>query len=155
MASTRLVIVGAGLAGLRAAQTARADGFDGQIVLIGAEPHLPYDRPPLSKAYLEDPAPAAPHLTSNGQLADLGITGVFGAVAIGLDDENKTIQLDDREITYDALVIATGATARALPTPPAMAGVHSLRTLDDAIAVRAGLDAGARTVVVGAGFIGS
>lgn len=152
----RLVIVGASLAGLRAAEAARAAGHEGPVTLIGAEPHLPYDRPPLSKAYLDGAAAPAVHYREEQHLRrDLGIDLVLGKPASGLDPARREVLVGDRRISYDGLVIATGARARVLPGADGVAGVHALRTLDDAVAVRAALDAGARTVVVGAGFIGS
>lgn len=156
-----LVVVGASLAGLRAVEAARSGGFEGRITLIGAEPHLPYDRPPLSKAYLDESAdsqaPASTEFRSESVLRDeLNVELLLGAAATGLDTTARIVTLaDGREVRYDALVIATGADARTLPGTDALDGVHTLRTVDDAVAVRAALDAGARTVVIGAGFIGS
>ncbi|WP_116200522.1 NAD(P)/FAD-dependent oxidoreductase [Amycolatopsis circi] len=153
----RLVIVGACLAGLRAAEAARRTGFAGEITLVGAEPHLPYDRPPLSKAYLDEPeAPALPAYRDESVLRqELDLDLRLGVAATALDLEQRVVGLDDGEVSYTELVLATGARARTLPGMPAIAGVHTLRTVDDAAAVRAALDGGARTVVVGAGFIGS
>lgn len=152
----RLVVVGASLAGLRAVEAARNDGHDGQVVLVGAEEHLPYDRPPLSKAYLDAPdVPSVQFREEQHLREDLGIDLVLGTRAEGLDPDAREIVVADGRIPYDALVIATGARARTLPRTGHLAGVHTLRTLDDAVAVRAALDAGARTVVIGAGFIGS
>ena len=160
MAQETLVVVGASLAGLRAAEAARKAGFEGGITLVGAEEHLPYDRPPLSKAYLDKlpdgASPASTEFRSADTLRDeLGIELVLGAPATGLDTAGKRVLLDSGELGYDALVIATGAAARTLPGTDGLAGVHTLRTVDDAIVVRGALEAGARTVVVGAGFIGS
>jgi NADPH-dependent 2,4-dienoyl-CoA reductase/sulfur reductase-like enzyme len=153
----RLVIVGASLAGLRAAEAARKAGHDGPIALIGAEQHLPYDRPPLSKAYLEDSEepPVVRFREEQHLREELGVDLELGTPASGLDTDAREVVLGERRIGYDALVIATGARARTLPGSGHLAGVHTLRTLDDAIAVRAALDTGARTVVIGAGFIGS
>ncbi|HEY5856458.1 MAG TPA: FAD-dependent oxidoreductase [Aldersonia sp.] len=156
-----LVVVGASLAGLRAVESARTDGFDGPITLIGAEPHLPYDRPPLSKAYLDElPSGQGPESTqfrSEETVRDeLKAELLLGIPAVALDTTKRIVTLaDGREVDYDALVIATGADARRLPGTAGLDGVHTLRTVDDAIAVRAALDAGARPVVIGAGFIGS
>jgi NADPH-dependent 2,4-dienoyl-CoA reductase/sulfur reductase-like enzyme len=157
----RLVVVGASLAGLRAVEAARKTGFDGEIVLVGAEPHLPYDRPPLSKSFLDAPAegegPAAsPYFRTEEMLRDeLGVEVRLGAPATGLDVDRRLVRVGDDAIPYDALVIATGARPRLLPGCEGLAGVHPLRTLDDSLAVREALEAGARTVVIGAGFIGS
>ena len=151
-----LVVVGASLAGLRAVQAARQAGFGGPITLVGSEPHLPYDRPPLSKAYLD--AEAVPEVVFHEEqhLRDeLGIQLALGAPATGLDPAAKVLAVGEHEMPYDALLIATGASARTLPGTDGMQGVYTLRTLDDAVSVRAALDAGARTVVIGAGFIGA
>jgi NADPH-dependent 2,4-dienoyl-CoA reductase/sulfur reductase-like enzyme len=148
-----LVIVGASLAGLRAAESARASGYDGPLVLVGAEPHLPYDRPPLSKSFLVGEPEATPHTTAE-QLAALGVEVRLGSPATGLDVDAREVVLGAERLPYAALVVATGAHARHLPVPEPK-GVHVLRTLDDARAIRSCLDVGARTVVVGAGFIGS
>ncbi|MDA3644187.1 FAD-dependent oxidoreductase [Saccharopolyspora indica] len=151
-----LVVVGASLAGLRAVEAARSAGFDGPITLIGAEEHLPYDRPPLSKAYLDVAEPPGVSFREEHHLrAELGVELLLGAPVNQLDPVQRLVRVDGRELPYDALVITTGATARRLPGADGIAGVHTLRTLDDAIAVRAALDSGARTVVVGCGFIGS
>jgi NADPH-dependent 2,4-dienoyl-CoA reductase/sulfur reductase-like enzyme len=150
-----LVVVGASLAGLRAVEGARKAGYDGRLVLIGAERHLPYDRPPLSKAFLAaGPEPSAPTYRVAEELAALGVELRLGAPATGLDTARREVALGEERVPYDALVVATGARPRRLPGDD-LEGVHVLRTLDDARAVRRALDAGARTVVVGAGFIGS
>lgn len=156
----RLVVVGASLAGLRAVEAARKTGYDGEIVLIGAEQHLPYDRPPLSKAFLgaadETGLPEVPWFRTEQTLRDeLGVDVRLGSPATALDTEARTVIVGDEKIAYDALVIATGAHARVLPGAEGLEGVYPLRTLDDSLAVREKLEAGARTVVIGAGFIGS
>jgi NADPH-dependent 2,4-dienoyl-CoA reductase/sulfur reductase-like enzyme len=154
-----LVVVGASLAGLRAVESARRAGFTGEITLVGAEEHLPYDRPPLSKEFLtaaQLPGPTT--LREESVLRDeLNVTLRLGTTATGLDTDERTVRLGTNEdpLRYSALVIATGATPRTLPGAEELAGVHVLRSLDDARQIRAALDAGARTVVVGAGFIGS
>ncbi|WP_432066224.1 NAD(P)/FAD-dependent oxidoreductase [Streptomyces sp. C10-9-1] len=150
-----LVVVGASLAGLRAVEGARRAGFDGPITLIGAEPHLPYDRPPLSKAFLDASREAPFYRTEETLRQELRTRLLLGEPATALDCRRRVVSVGDREIPYGGLVIATGATARRLPGTGHLAGVHTLRTLDDAIAVREALDDGARTVVIGAGFIGS
>jgi NADPH-dependent 2,4-dienoyl-CoA reductase/sulfur reductase-like enzyme len=152
-----LVVVGASLAGLRAVEAARKAGFAGRITLIGDEPHLPYDRPPLSKQLLALDGPTDPvTFRSRAELVDeLGVELLLDTPATGLDPDAKVVHAGGEEVAYDALVIATGAAARGLPGTEGLAGVHVLRTLDDARAVRRALDHGARTVVVGAGFIGS
>lgn len=152
---SHLVVVGASLAGLRAVEAARDAGHRGAITLVGSEPHLPYDRPPLSKAYLDDGEPPSVEFREESHLRDeLGVELVLGEPATALDGAARELRVGDRAIPYDALVIATGARARRLPGDD-LPGVHTLRSLDDAMAVRSALQAGARTVVVGAGFIGS
>jgi NADPH-dependent 2,4-dienoyl-CoA reductase/sulfur reductase-like enzyme len=157
----RLVIVGAALAGSRAAEAARLFGFTGEITLIGAEPHLPYDRPPLSKDFLtvNPPATTPPTLPGADALAGLGVDLRLSCAATALDPVHQRVRVDvggtDLDLTYDSLLIATGSRARSLPGTEHLAGVHTLRTVDDARMIRAALDAGARTIVVGAGFIGS
>ncbi|MEU7812238.1 FAD-dependent oxidoreductase [Pseudonocardia sp. NPDC049154] len=150
-----MVVVGASLAGLRAVEAARRAGFDGRLTLVGAEEHLPYDRPPLSKACLD--AADAPSVTYREQesLAELEVELLLGEPATALDADRGALAVGDREVPFDAAVLCTGARARTLPGADHLAGVHTLRTLDDALAVRAALDGGARTVVIGAGFIGS
>ncbi len=157
---THLVVVGASLAGLRAVEAARKAGHEGPITLIGAERHLPYDRPPLSKDFLaatEDGGePARPYFRDEEYLTDgLGVELLLGAPATHLDTVARVVHVSDRQVPYDALVIATGADARTIPASTHLAGVYAVRSLDDSVAVRAALDAGARTVVIGAGFIGS
>lgn len=152
-----LVVVGASLAGLRAVESARRAGFAGTITLVGAEEHLPYDRPPLSKEFLTAAeAPPAPTLREQSVLHnELQVALRLGAVATSLDTAEHTVWLGHDPLHYTALVIATGATPRTLPGAAELAGVHTLRNINDARQIRAALDAGARTVVVGAGFIGS
>ncbi|MBA0126532.1 NAD(P)/FAD-dependent oxidoreductase [Haloechinothrix sp. YIM 98757] len=159
MSTSRLVVVGASLAGLRAVEAARRTGYDGPLTLVGAEPHLPYDRPPLSKEFLA-PAPQPPepptHRAEHSLRAELDVDLRLGTAATGVDTAARVLHLDDGRLPYTGLIIATGATARQLPNTPELAGVHTLRTVEDAHRVRAELDAGARNVVVvGAGFIGS
>lgn len=150
-------IVGASLAGYWAAETLRRDGFEGRISLIGDEPHAPYDRPPLSKRFLagdldDDRLP----LTTAEKLADLGLEMRLGCRATGLDVATRTLEVDGVAEQYDGLLIATGARCRNLPGTAGLAGVHTLRTRDDAEAIRDALANGARrVVVVGAGFIGA
>ena len=150
-------IVGASLAGYWAAETLRRDGFKGRISLIGDEPHAPYDRPPLSKRFLagdldDDRLP----LTTAEKLADLGLEMRLGCRATGLDVATRTLEVDGVAEPYDGLLIATGARCRNLPGTAGLAGVHTLRTRDDAEAIRDALANGARrVVVVGAGFIGA
>ncbi|HEY8699780.1 MAG TPA: FAD-dependent oxidoreductase [Arthrobacter sp.] len=155
-----LVIVGASLAGISAARAARAQGFTGRLVMIGDEPHRPYDRPPLSKDFLAGKI-GVEHLrlesTDEAEGADpLGAEWLLGAAARRLDAATRTITLTDgTEIKADGVVIATGASARTLPELAGLANVFTLRTLDDAQDLAHHLVPGARLVIVGAGFIGA
>lgn len=158
----RVVIVGASLAGARAAHSVRTAGHDGPLTLIGAEPHLPYDRPPLSKEFLTgDQEPDSLALDPDGAYDELDADVMLSTHAVGLDLEARTVAIapaaggNAETVPFDGLVIATGAAARPLPGVGNLAGVHTLRTLDDATAIREGLVTGARVAVVGGGFIGS
>ncbi|WP_439031262.1 NAD(P)/FAD-dependent oxidoreductase [Gordonia terrae] len=152
-----VVVVGASLAGLRAVQTAREVGFTGRLTLIGDEPHLPYDRPPLSKEFLADgPQTSAHEFPESADLA--GTTGVdlqMGTRATGLDLARRVVHTTNGDVDYDSVLIATGVRARRLPGTDQLRGVHVLRDLDDARAIRDGLRPGARVVIIGAGFIGA
>src|SRR5581483_5962665 len=155
-APRRIAVVGASLAGLRAAEELRRLGHDGPLVMIGAEVHLPYDRPPLSKELLfGDWEPEQTVLRRQGY-DDLDLDWRLGRRAVALDVGARVVHLDDGDrVGFDGLVLATGSTPRALPGQPALPGIFMLRTLDDAIALRAALEHGPRVVVVGAGFIGA
>ncbi|MEO5834558.1 MAG: FAD-dependent oxidoreductase [Nakamurella sp.] len=148
-----VVVVGAGLAGHATARALRRQGFDGRLTVIGAEWHRPYDRPPLSKEFLTGTLTEA-DLSLEGSDENLDVDWVLGRGATGLEPATHTLTLDDgSRVSGDAVVVATGSTARRLPGVPP--GVHTLRTLDDAIALRTALQPGARLVVIGAGFIGA
>ncbi len=155
----RVVIVGASLAGMRAAEELRAQGHAGTITVVGDEPHLPYERPPLSKQVLAgtQPAEATAVAPATGTLDDLDLTWCLGAAATGLDLAARSVHLAGGErLPFDGLVIATGASPRRLPGTDHLDGVHTLRTIDDCTAIRAALLQGPRRVaVVGAGFIGA
>ena len=152
----RVLIVGASAAGLTAAEALRRRGYDGGLTLIGAEPHPPYDRPPLSKQVLSgDWSPEKVLLRSEQHLGALDADLRLGRPAVGLDPAARQVRLaGGGSIDYDALLITTGAMPRRLRGAD-LAGVHVLRTVDDALALRAGLMAGPRVVVVGAGFLGA
>jgi len=149
----RLVVVGASLAGLRAAQAARKAGFDGELVMVGEERHRPYTRPPLSKELL-----AGEHTVDRVELPcdDLGVEWRLGVRATSLDRGRRRVILEDGdEVDYDRLILATGSRPRRWPGPGAdLEGVHTLRDVDDALALRAAFDNRPRVAIVGAGFIG-
>jgi NADPH-dependent 2,4-dienoyl-CoA reductase/sulfur reductase-like enzyme len=151
-----VVVVGASLAGLRACETLRTDGFAGRITVVGAEPHLPYDRPPLSKKLLAGEwQPDRIALRKPDDMTSLGVEWRLGVPAVSLDTGDRRVALaDGSDVAYDALVIATGAAVRRLPGQPDLHGVCELRTLDDALDLRARLRPGVQMVVIGAGFIG-
>jgi NADPH-dependent 2,4-dienoyl-CoA reductase/sulfur reductase-like enzyme len=150
-----VAIVGAGLAGLRTAEALRQEGYAGRVVLVGAESHAPYSRPPLSKEVLRGDADAdTATLRSADELTALDLDLRLGTTATSLCVGDRTLGLSDgSDLPFDDLVIATGATPRALPGVQ-LAGVHVLRTVDDCLALRDVMRPGARVVVVGAGFIG-
>ena len=153
-----VTIVGASLAGLNAAEALRRDGYEGPVTLIGAEDHLPYDRPPLSKQVLAgDWEPERAALTDAEELAEDGIEVRLGVRATGLDLSSRQLTLHTGEtVAFDGLVIATGARCRTMGGTEGLDGVHILRSLDDCLAIRADLEAAPqRVVVVGAGFIGA
>lgn len=158
-----VLIVGANIAGLSAAQTLRQHGYQGRITLLGAEPELPYERPPLSKAVLlgaQPPESVTLHPAS--YYADEGIALRLGMTAAALDTDARTVTLaDGSTIPFDTLLIATGSEARTLPVPGAsLPGIYTLRTLAEARALLAALapptgDPLPSVVVVGGGFIGA
>ncbi|GAA4088422.1 NAD(P)/FAD-dependent oxidoreductase [Streptomyces shaanxiensis] len=150
-----VAVVGASLAGLSAARSLRKQGYDGRLVVIGDELHRPYDRPPLSKEFLSGTLGEA-ELALETDDEDLRAEWLLGVRATGLDHARRAVRLDDgREVSADGVVIATGAAARTLPGSEGLAGVHTLRTLDDARALRDELARGGRLVVIGGGFIGA
>jgi NADPH-dependent 2,4-dienoyl-CoA reductase/sulfur reductase-like enzyme len=150
-----VAVVGASLAGLSAARSLRKQGYDGRLVVIGDEPHRPYDRPPLSKEFLAGTIREADlALEADGE--DLQAEWLLGVRAAGFDPGDHAVRLaDGRSVRADGVVVATGATARTLPGGEGLAGVHTLRTLDDARSLRADLARGGRLVVIGGGFIGA
>ncbi|MCF3130158.1 NAD(P)/FAD-dependent oxidoreductase [Streptomyces olivochromogenes] len=150
-----VAVVGASLAGLSAARSLRKQGYDGRLVVIGDEWHRPYDRPPLSKEFLAGTVGEA-DLALETDEEDLGAEWLLGTRATGLDRTDRAVRLaGGRELRADGIVIATGAAARTLPGSEGLAGVHLLRTLDDARALRDELALGGRLVVIGGGFIGA
>ncbi|MBT2676478.1 FAD-dependent oxidoreductase [Streptomyces sp. ISL-14] len=150
-----VAVVGASLAGLSAARSLRKQGYGGRLVVIGDELHRPYDRPPLSKEFLSGTLGEA-ELALETDDEDLQAEWLLGVRATGLDHARRVVRLGDgREVQADGVVIATGAAARTLPGSEGLAGVHTLRTLDDARALRDELTRGGRLVVIGGGFIGA
>jgi 3-phenylpropionate/trans-cinnamate dioxygenase ferredoxin reductase subunit len=154
----RHVILGASLAGATAAITLREEGADGDVILIGAEPQPPYERPPLSKAYLRGEVPFDKALVRPAAFyAEHGIQTMFGTRARRIDPSARVVELEDhRRVSFDALLIATGGRNRTVSIPGVeLEGIYSLRTIQDADRIRAEMIAGRRAVVVGMGFIGS
>jgi len=152
------VIVGASLAGATAAATLREEGADGSVTLIGAEREPPYERPPLSKAYLRGEVPFDTALVRPpAYYAEHRIDTVFGTRATRVDTAARVVELENgRRVPFDALLIATGGRNRRFSIPGGdLEGIHSLRTRQDADRIRAGMAPGRRAVVVGMGFIGS
>jgi len=152
-----IVIIGGGLAAARTAEQLRKSEYDGPVVIVSDEVHLPYDRPPLSKEVLQD------HLKSHDDVAlkpsefytDNDITLRLGSAAQSVDTAAQTVTLaDGTELSYDELVIATGLVPKRIPSIPELAGVWVLRSLDDALALREHAASARRAVIVGAGFIG-
>ena len=151
------VIVGASLAGAKAAETLREEGFDGRIVLIGSEAERPYERPPLSKDYLRGEAGRDKvYVHPEGFYAEREIELRLDSTAVSLDTGAREVELDDgTRLGYDRLLLTTGSEPRRLPVPGAeLDGVLYLRSVDDSDALRARLDEGGSVVVVGAGWIG-
>ncbi|KAA8562382.1 Rhodocoxin reductase [Pseudomonas extremaustralis] len=154
MMTAALIIVGAGHAGGRAALTLREEGYSGRLILIGDEPHVPYERPPLSKGLLQGSMDLAGcSLCDSARLAELGIEHIAGNPVRQLDPPQHRLQLADGQwLSYAGLLLATGGRARRLPQE--QANVLYLRTHDEALALKSALRPGARLVIVGGGFIG-
>jgi phthalate 3,4-dioxygenase ferredoxin reductase subunit len=151
-----VVVVGSSVGGVRAAQALRSEGFDGRVVLVGEEQRLPYDKPPLSKQFLAGDWDAdRVGLLSAAAAERDRIEFRLGSAARRLDVASRQVLLaDGTELDYDALILATGASARPSPWRPG-SGVHVVRTLDDSIALREDLAGDGPVVVVGGGFIGA
>jgi 3-phenylpropionate/trans-cinnamate dioxygenase ferredoxin reductase subunit len=156
----RIVVVGASAAGLTAAESLRADGFDGDLTVVGAEPHLAYDRPPLSKQLLAGAWGADRlQLLPRDRYDDLRIDCRLGAAATALDIGGRTVHVGGDgagfDLGYDRLLIATGVRPRTWPGTDGLRGMHVLRTLDDTVAFKAAAHDAGRVVVIGAGFLGA
>jgi 3-phenylpropionate/trans-cinnamate dioxygenase ferredoxin reductase component len=151
------VIAGAGLAGAKAAEALRAEGFEGRIVLVGDEPEVPYERPPLSKDYLRGESPREQaRVHEEGFYADHDIELLTGTTVTDLNAGARDVTLATGErLGYDRLLLATGSEPRRLSVPGAeLDGVHHLRTFADSDAIAAALQPGARAVIAGGGWIG-
>jgi 3-phenylpropionate/trans-cinnamate dioxygenase ferredoxin reductase subunit len=156
--SDTFVIVGAGLAGAKAAETLREEGFDGPVVLLGAEPHRPYERPPLSKDYLRGEAERdAAFVHEEGFYDEHNIELRTKSGVTGLNVDAREVELEGGErVSFSKLLLAPGAEPRVLPLPGAdLDGVHYLRTFEDSDALREAIERGGHAVVIGAGWIGS
>lgn len=156
MSAQQIVVVGGGLAGVRACEALRQHDYRGRIVLIGDEPGPPYDRPPLSKHLLAgDLDPGRFELRRPDEFAALDLDHRTETTVESLDLARRTIAiLGGEQLSFDGLIIASGSVPRRLPNQPDVAGVMTLRTLRDSLALRDRLTAGHRLVVIGAGFIG-
>ncbi len=155
--TNRVVIAGAGHAAGQVIASLRQHKFDGQVVLVGDEPHLPYQRPPLSKKFLSgDLAAERLYVKPESFYDDPAITLQLDTPIIAIDRDKKCLQVENREdIGYDKLVIATGSRVRRLPVEGAeLKGVHYLRSIADVDGIREGMDAGKKVVIIGAGYIG-
>jgi len=156
MSDQTFVVVGGGLAGAKAVESLRDQGFDGRLVLVGAEPHLPYERPPLSKGYLQGKSAIEDAVVHDQAWYDEHDVELrLGREATGLDVVGHTVALGDELITYDKLLLATGSQPRLLNLPGAdLDGVLTLRTVEDSDRLRAAFDGAARAVFIGGGWIG-
>ena len=155
-AMNRIAVIGASLAGLRAVEFIRRAKFGGHVVLIGDEEHLPYDRPPLSKELLRGEWEPERLALRRGSYDELNVELALGRRAVSLDTNAREIRLEGGDtVPFDGLVIATGGRVRELPDQPRLEGLHTLRTLDDSLAIRAALGSKPRVAVIGAGFIGA
>ncbi|MCV3206332.1 FAD-dependent oxidoreductase [Mesorhizobium sp. YC-39] len=150
-----MIIIGAGECGGRAALTLRDLGFEGPVTLVGDEPHLPYERPPLSKEAMTGDVPAIKAITSDEMLAERSIKHIHSVQAVAIDRAAHIVRLSDGStLPYDKLLLATGSTPRKLPMPGLGPRCVYLRTFNDALAIRAHLSAGNRIAIIGGGFIG-
>ena len=158
MSKQTFVIIGASLAGAKAAAELREQGFDGDVVLVGAESELPYERPPLSKDLLQGKAERGDaQVFEPGFYAEQNIELLTGVTATALDPGAHRVTLDTgRELSYDAVLLSTGSAARGIDVPGAeLDGIFYLRTLDESVALAQRIGEGGRLVVVGGGWIGS
>jgi 3-phenylpropionate/trans-cinnamate dioxygenase ferredoxin reductase component len=155
--SAPIIIVGAGQAGVRVAETLRRLGYDGRLLLIGDEPHPPYQRPPLSKKFLlGEMTEQQLWLTGDGFFIQNGIELMVDTLVTGLDLRAKRVLIEGGgELQYDKLVLATGSHARKLPVPGAeLKGIHTLRTIADVMHLREAMAGARRIAIIGGGYIG-
>ncbi len=156
MATQTFVIVGASLAGAKAAETLREEGFDGRVVLVGAEPDRPYERPPLSKEYLRGEAVARPYVHDEAFYAEHEIELRTSTHVESIDPRGEASLAGGETLGFDRLLLTTGAEPRRVPLPGVeLDGVLALRTVEDSDAIRARIDAGGRLVSIGAGWVGA
>ncbi|RUX33158.1 ferredoxin reductase [Mesorhizobium sp. M2A.F.Ca.ET.042.01.1.1] len=150
-----MVIIGAGECGGRAALALRDLGYEGLVTLVGDEPHLPYERPPLSKEAMTGEAPAIKAIASDAVFAERAIRHIHSVRAVAIDRAAHRVHLSDgSSLSYDKLLLATGSVPRQLPMPGLGGRCVYLRTFNDALAIRAHLNAGKRVAIIGGGFIG-
>ncbi|MER8559784.1 FAD-dependent oxidoreductase [Mesorhizobium sp. M0578] len=150
-----MVIIGAGECGGRAALALRELGFNGPVTLVGDEPHLPYERPPLSKDAMVADAPLLKAIATDAILAERSIRHIHSVQAVAIDRAAHVVRLSDGSVlAYDKLLLATGSVPRKLPMPGLGGRCVYLRTFNDALAIRAHLSAGNRIAIIGGGFIG-
>ncbi|MER8407131.1 FAD-dependent oxidoreductase [Mesorhizobium sp. M1307] len=150
-----MVIIGAGECGGRAAFALRELGYDGPVTLVGDEPHLPYERPPLSKDAMVADAPLLKAIATDAILAERSIRHIHSVQAVAIDRAAHVVRLSDGSVlAYDKLLLATGSVPRKLPMPGLGGRCVYLRTFNDALAIRAHLSAGNRIAIIGGGFIG-
>lgn len=155
MMTKGMVVIGAGECGGRAALALRELGYDGPVTLVGDEPHLPYERPPLSKDAMVADAPLIKAIASDAILAERSIRHIHSVLAVAIDRTAHVVRLSDGSaLAYDKLLLATGSVPRKLPMPGLGGRCVYLRTFNDALAIRAHLNAGNRIAIVGGGFIG-
>lgn len=149
------MVIGAGECGGRAALALRDLGFEGPVTLVGDEPHLPYERPPLSKEAMTGEAPAIKAIATDALFAERSIRHIHSVRAVAIDRAAHVVQLSDgSSLPYEKLLLATGSVPRKLPMPGLGGRCVYLRTFNDALAIRAHLSAGNRVAIIGGGFIG-
>lgn len=154
--SDTVVIVGGGLAAASTAKALREEGFDGPVVIVGSESHLPYDRPPLSKEVLQGKKEVdSAYLHDQAWYAEQDIEVRTGTTVTAVDTSSRRLTLSDGSLDYGTLVLATGSRPRVLDVPGGdLAGLHYLRTIDDSVALQQAFGRGGDVVVIGAGWIG-